>query len=77
MRMFRFSITYLMWLFLALLLDHYLPTQRRSTTHGHSTGTPLHARRIAATEFAGAASTAARDRSHGGFAPMVHHHDRR
>jgi heme O synthase-like polyprenyltransferase len=24
--MFRFSITYLMWLFLALLLDHYLPT---------------------------------------------------
>jgi heme o synthase len=28
MRMFRFSITYLMWLFLALLLDHYLPTTR-------------------------------------------------
>ena len=26
MRMFRFSITYLMWLFLALLLDHYLPS---------------------------------------------------
>jgi protoheme IX farnesyltransferase len=26
MRMFRFSISYLMWLFLALLLDHYLPT---------------------------------------------------
>jgi heme o synthase len=25
MRMFRFSISYLMWLFLALLLDHYLP----------------------------------------------------
>ncbi len=25
MRMFRFSIVYLMWLFLALLLDHYLP----------------------------------------------------
>ena len=25
MRMFRFSITYLMWLFLALLLDHYVP----------------------------------------------------
>jgi heme O synthase-like polyprenyltransferase len=24
--MFRFSITYLMLLFLALLLDHYLPT---------------------------------------------------
>ncbi len=26
MRMFRFSIVYLMWLFFALLLDHYLPT---------------------------------------------------
>ncbi len=26
MRMFRFSIAYLMWLFLALLVDHYLPT---------------------------------------------------
>ena len=26
MRVFRFSINYLMWLFLALLLDHYLPT---------------------------------------------------
>src|ERR1700689_1703268 len=26
MRMFRFSIKYLMWLFLALLIDHYLPT---------------------------------------------------
>jgi len=26
MRMFRFSISYLMWLFLALLVDHYLPT---------------------------------------------------
>jgi protoheme IX farnesyltransferase len=28
MRMFRFSIVYLMWLFLALLLDHYLSTTR-------------------------------------------------
>jgi protoheme IX farnesyltransferase len=28
MRMFRFSISYLMWLFLALLVDHYLPTSR-------------------------------------------------
>jgi len=27
MRVFRFSINYLMWLFLALLVDHYLPTQ--------------------------------------------------
>ena len=26
MRMFRFSINYLMWLFVALLIDHYLPT---------------------------------------------------
>jgi len=26
MRMFRFSIVYLMWLFVALLADHYLPT---------------------------------------------------
>jgi protoheme IX farnesyltransferase len=26
MRMFRFSITYLMWLFLALVVDHYLPS---------------------------------------------------
>jgi protoheme IX farnesyltransferase len=26
MRVFRFSITYLMWLFIALLVDHYVPT---------------------------------------------------
>ena len=26
MRVFRFSIKYLMWLFAALLVDHYLPT---------------------------------------------------
>ena len=26
MKVFRFSITYLMWLFAALLIDHYLPT---------------------------------------------------
>ena len=26
MRMFRFSITYLMWLFVALLADRWLPT---------------------------------------------------
>ena len=26
MKVFRFSITYLMYLFAALLLDHYLPT---------------------------------------------------
>ena len=29
MRVFRYSIIYLMWLFLALLLDHYLPTTQR------------------------------------------------
>jgi len=29
MRVFRYSIVYLMWLFLALLLDHYLPTTQR------------------------------------------------
>jgi protoheme IX farnesyltransferase len=28
MRVFRFSITYLMWLFAALLADHYLPVLR-------------------------------------------------
>ena len=28
MRVFRFSVTYLMWLFAALLLDHYLPGLR-------------------------------------------------
>jgi heme o synthase len=31
MRVFRFSINYLMWLFLALLVDHYLPTQALGT----------------------------------------------
>ncbi len=29
MRVFRFSITYLMWLFAALLVDHYVPTTQR------------------------------------------------
>jgi heme o synthase len=29
MRVFRYSIVYLMWLFLALLVDHYLPTTQR------------------------------------------------
>ncbi len=28
MRVFRYSIVYLMWLFLALLVDHYLPTRQ-------------------------------------------------
>jgi protoheme IX farnesyltransferase len=30
MRVFRFSVTYLMWLFAALLVDHYLPMLRGS-----------------------------------------------
>jgi len=30
MRVFRFSVTYLMWLFAALLVDHYLPSLRGS-----------------------------------------------
>jgi heme o synthase len=30
MRVFRFSVTYLMWLFAALLVDHYLPAMRSS-----------------------------------------------
>ena len=29
MRVFRFSVNYLMWLFAALLLDHYLPTTQQ------------------------------------------------
>jgi protoheme IX farnesyltransferase len=32
MRMFRFSVQYLMWLFLALVVDHYLPTTQQLTT---------------------------------------------
>ena len=31
MRVFKFSVTYLMWLFAALLLDHYLPTTHSIT----------------------------------------------
>ena len=35
MRLFRYSISYLMWLFAALLLDHYLPTtQLLALAHG-------------------------------------------
>ena len=30
MRVFRFSVTYLLWLFAALLVDHYLPAFRGS-----------------------------------------------
>ena len=31
MRVFRFSVTYLMWLFAALLVDHYLPVLRAAS----------------------------------------------
>ena len=33
MRVFRYSITYLMWLFAALLVDHYLPTTQLLRMH--------------------------------------------
>ena len=39
MKVFRFSITYLMWLFAALLVDHYLPTTQGM--HGALTIVPL------------------------------------
>ncbi len=32
MRVFKFSVTYLMWLFAALLIDHYLPTTQHLTS---------------------------------------------
>src|SRR5262249_17351231 len=32
MRVFRFSVTYLMWLFAALLVDHYLPALRAAAS---------------------------------------------
>ena len=32
MKVFRFSVQYLMWLFLALLVDHYLPTSQAIVT---------------------------------------------
>jgi protoheme IX farnesyltransferase len=32
MRVFKFSVTYLMWLFAALLIDHYLPTTQIQAT---------------------------------------------
>jgi protoheme IX farnesyltransferase len=36
MKVFRFSITYLMWLFAALLVDHYLPTTQAAAAAGRS-----------------------------------------
>jgi hypothetical protein len=35
---FRFSITYLMWLFAALLIDHYVPTTQSFTASGITSG---------------------------------------
>jgi heme o synthase len=37
MRVFRYSVTYLMWLFAALLIDHYLPTTQLLRL-GHGVG---------------------------------------
>jgi len=31
MKVFRFSISYLMWIFVALLVDHYIPTTQLPT----------------------------------------------
>jgi len=36
MKVFRFSISYLMWIFVALLVDHYLPTTRRTSKWGRA-----------------------------------------
>ena len=33
MKVFRFSISYLMWMFAALLVDHYLPTTQLPTPY--------------------------------------------
>jgi heme O synthase-like polyprenyltransferase len=38
MKVFRFSITYLMWLFAALLVDHYLPTTQVALNSGIVSG---------------------------------------
>jgi protoheme IX farnesyltransferase len=38
MKVFRFSITYLMWLFAALLIDHYVPTTQSFTASGIISG---------------------------------------
>ena len=35
MRVFRYSVTYLMWLFAALLIDHYLPTTQLLSLSGN------------------------------------------
>ena len=38
MKVFRFSITYLMWLFAALLIDHYIPTTQSFAASGIISG---------------------------------------
>jgi protoheme IX farnesyltransferase len=38
MKVFRFSITYLMWLFAALLVDHYVPTTQSFASSGILSG---------------------------------------
>jgi hypothetical protein len=39
---FRFSISYLMWLFAALLLDHYIPTTQLPTPPLPGTGPTIY-----------------------------------
>jgi len=42
MRVFRFSISYLMWLFAALLVDHYIPTTQLPTPPLPGTGPQIY-----------------------------------
>jgi protoheme IX farnesyltransferase len=42
MQVFRFSISYLMWLFAALLLDHYIPTTQLPTPPLPGTGPTIY-----------------------------------
>ena len=42
MKVFRFSITYLMWLFVALLVDHYIPTTQLPTPPLPGTGPTIY-----------------------------------
>lgn len=42
MQVFRYSITYLMWLFAALLLDHYIPTTQLPTPPLPGTGPQIY-----------------------------------
>jgi len=42
MQVFRYSITYLMWLFAALLLDHYIPTTQLPTPPLPGTGLQIY-----------------------------------